>query len=339
MRLDVLYQFNEKYVPYAGISLTSLLESNKEIEEIIIHILLEEVSDASKKKLMYLANLYNRKFTFIETRKLVEEMRAVGINAYRGSYATNMKMFAPLYMDDDVERLLYVDSDTIIIGRLDELVLMNMHSKPVAMVLDSLCGKHKLHIGHHPNDSYFNGGIILFNIQKWKEDKCTERIISHAKNIRAHYMAPDQDLINVVLKKEIYKLDIKYNLQPIHIAYSTMLYRKYFGQENYYSDKEIESAAARPIILHAFRFLGQFPWHKDSFHPCVSYFDKYMEKSLWNDYQKSPTDKSNILFKLERWLYKHTPKRLFLAIFKINYDFFIWKANQDSLRKRNNKNM
>ena len=47
MKLDVLYQFNEKYAPYAGASIASLLENNKHMDQIRIFILGEELSQFS----------------------------------------------------------------------------------------------------------------------------------------------------------------------------------------------------------------------------------------------------------------------------------------------------
>lgn len=101
-KLNVLYQFNEKYVPYAGVSLTSLLENNKEVEKLTIYILPEGISDDSEKILRKLAESYHREIMFVDTEQLIGEMQSIGINKYRDSYATNMKMFAPLYMDEAV---------------------------------------------------------------------------------------------------------------------------------------------------------------------------------------------------------------------------------------------
>ena len=338
-KLNVLYQFNEKYVPYAGVSLTSLLENNKEVEKLTIYILPEGISDDSEKILRKLAESYHREIMFVDTEQLIGEMQSIGINKYRDSYATNMKMFAPLYMDEAVERLLYIDSDTIINGSIAELTDIDMHGKPIAMVLDSLCSKHKLQVGHTKEDLYFNGGIVLFDIKKWKEMKCTERIIEHAKNVRAHYMAPDQDLLNVVLKGEIFRLNVEYNLQPIHFAYDYNLYYKWFGQPNYYTSYEIQKAIEKPKILHTFRFLGGFPWHTGTLHPQTSYFDQYLKKSLWSDYVKEPSERNSLIFKIERWLYRHLPKKIFIVIFKIYYELFLWKSDRDSLKQINNKNM
>ena len=35
-KLDVLYQFDDKYAPFAGISMISLFENNKQVENITV---------------------------------------------------------------------------------------------------------------------------------------------------------------------------------------------------------------------------------------------------------------------------------------------------------------
>ena len=51
MRMDILYQFNEKYAPYAGASITSLFINNSQAEEIVVWILGEELSADSISRL------------------------------------------------------------------------------------------------------------------------------------------------------------------------------------------------------------------------------------------------------------------------------------------------
>lgn len=339
MKLHVLYQFNEKYVPFAGISMTSLFENNKDIEDIIIYIFDEELTEYSKNMFCNLAKTYNREICFIDTQEIVKEMQSLGIPKYRDSYTTNMKMFAPRYMSEDIDRLLYLDSDTIICGSLSELITIDMESKPVAMILDSLSTKHKVLIGFNKEDEYFNGGVMLFDIRQWKKTKCTERIVEHSKNVRAHYMSPDQDLINIVLHDEIKRLNAEYNLQPIHSAYQYMQYYKYFGYRNYYSSEEMSTALQNIKILHTFRYLGEFPWHKGTLHPHTPYFDRYMAISPWNTYVKTKSDKNGIVFQIERLLYRCLPKIIFLPVFKVCFDCFTTKAERDSLKNRINRNM
>ena len=45
------------------------------------------------------------------------------------------------------------------------------------------------------------------------------------------------------------------------------------------TDEELEQARQNPVILHAYRFLGDFPWHKGNKHPANALFDKYTKNS------------------------------------------------------------
>lgn len=337
--LNVLYQFNEKYVPFAGTSIVSLLENNKSVDDITIYVLCEDVLPESKLKLKTQIDEYGRNSVFIDAVSIIEKMKKLGINDYRGSYATNIKMFVTEFIPINVERLLYIDSDTIICGNLGEVLEFDMKGNPVAMCQDSLCKNHKKSVGFSKEDKYFNGGIMLFEMKEWRALHCTERICEHLKNDRSFYMAPDQDLINIVLKNQIAQLPISYNLQPIHLVYKYSMYKLMFGQPCYYSEQEVEAAIQKPVIYHTFRYLGEFPWHKGNLHPNTPMFDKYLAISKWNDYEKVETERNDIVFKIERMLYRMLPKGIFILIFKACYEIFLWKSNRDAMVEKNNVRM
>lgn len=73
MQINVVYQFNENYVPYAGVSITSLLENNKNAEKIDIYILGEELTDSSIEKLRLSAANYGRNIIFKDTREIIDK--------------------------------------------------------------------------------------------------------------------------------------------------------------------------------------------------------------------------------------------------------------------------
>lgn len=334
-RINVLYQFNEAYVTFAGVSMTSLYENNKDIEELDTYILAENISEESKNDLIANAKKYERKLIFFETQQLVDYMKQVGIPSYRNSYATNMKMFIPQFLNEEIERLIYIDSDTIIMQSIRGFYEMDMQGKPIAMGLDSLGGRHKLYIGFSEADDYYNAGIILYDMKQWREQGCTEQIMDHVKNVRSHYMSPDQDLINVVLKNNICRFDLRYNLQPHHMVYSVKQMSIFFPQKNYYDSLQVEDAVKNPVIFHTFRFLGEFPWHLNSLHPATKLFDQYLRLSYWKGYAKIVSEQNSTVFKAERLLYKILPKTVFLLFFKMSYERFIAKASRASMKQKN----
>lgn len=335
MRIDVLYQFNEKYAPYAGTSMTSLFENNRHFEVIRIFILGEELSQDSIERLLKTGRKYDREIVFVDTAALIEKMQALHLPAYRGSYAANIRLFLPELLEASVDRLLYLDADTIVDGRLDELMGISMGDYPAAMALDSLVRHHKLRLGFSKEEPYFNSGVILFQMERWRQEKCSEKILEHVKTVRAHYPSPDQDLLNVVCRGRIMTLPPEYNFQPIHLAFSAGSYFRCFGKKGYYRPEEIAQAKESPVIYHFFRFVGEFPWHKDNLHPDNDIFDRYLTKSAFSDYVKTASGAGMIL-RIEKRIYRFLPRAVFIYLFRAAYEWFIYGANRDSEREKIN---
>lgn len=336
--MDIVYQFNEKYVPYAGVSITSLLHNNRQEKEIRIFILGENLTKKSKDMLKSFASANNAVIRLVDTEKLIKKMIDLNLPAYRNSYAANMRLFLPDILDESVHRILYLDADTVITGSLDALFTMDMGENSLAMALDSLAVKHGVHIGLKKEDDYYNSGVILFELDNWKANSYTEKIIDHIKNCRAVYPSPDQDLLNVVCYSGIKRLGPEYNYQPIHGAFSAEGYLRTFWKQGYYSKEEIVGAAENAVIYHCFRFIGEFPWDKGNVHPFERIFDKYLAMSAWRDYEKARSKRS-FVFRFERLLYSVLPGSLFIRIFHKAHILFIYYSEQLTLRDKKNSLM
>lgn len=322
MILNVLYQFNEKYAPYAGVSITSLFENNKQCQEIHVYILGENLTDVSIRKLKKLAEMYGRKLFFEETENLIIKMKKWGIPSYRGSYAANMRLFLPLILKENISRILYLDADTIVNDSVEELYQMDLKDNALAMVLDSLGTKYKHNIGLLDYEPYYNSGVILFDLNNWRKYNCSEKIVEYIQRTKIVYSSPDQDLLNVVCKKYIMQIGPEWNYQPMHVAYTVRQYFKCYQDISYYKPEQIENAKKRVKIYHFFRFLGEFPWNEGNLHPDNDIFDEYLEKSPWSDYKKEPSD-CKLANKIEKKLYQILPKGVFLEIFCLFHNLYI----------------
>lgn len=334
----ILYQFDENYAPFAAVSITSLFENNRNTN-IAIYAFAENVFDSTKEKLESIVKRYGGILHFLDTVALVNQLESLRIPKYRGAYATNFKLFLDAVLPEGISRIIYLDCDTLVSGNIEELFFHDMNGCSLAMVLDSLGDKHARLIGLSRDSWYVNGGVMLFDIPKWKEQRCAERIMKYAQDVRSNFPSPDQDLLNVVLNGEICILEPRYNLQPIHKAYPVWLYRFFWRWDNYYDDVTLENSIQNPVIHHCFRYLGQFPWNEGSLHPDVAEFNKYFQLSGWSQKLPQNSDRKSIVFQIERKFYKCLPAPAFLTIFRIFYDYFIWNANRKSLKNQCSKNM
>lgn len=312
--LNVLYACDENYAPYAGISMNSLFENNRDIPHIRVYLVEDHVSDENKRRLLRQAQDFGRELILVDASSIVEQIKKLNIPSYRGSYTTNFRMFFHTFVAEDVTRLLYIDCDTVVLGALAPLLTLDMKGAAVGVVRDSLTTVYKTLIGLGEEDAYFNAGITFIDVTEWKRQRITDKLLNHITNVRARYCNPDQDLLNLVLKDSKYILPPSYNFQPCHRAFSDKAYFSAYVHKNYYTHEELEAARRAPKILHAYRFLGDFPWHKNNLHPDEGAFDEYMKRSLWSDYQKKPA-KRGAIFAIEKCLYRVLPKGLFLKIF------------------------
>lgn len=313
--LNVLYASDDNYAPFLGVSVYSLLENNKDLKNITIYAVLDSVSEDNTKRLKRLVSDYGRELIIKDASEFNALMEQLGVPKYRGSYATHFRKFFHLIIKEDVDRLLYIDSDSIVPGSLKPLLELDMGDAVAGVVLDSLGNKYKLLLGFAPDETYFNAGVTLIDVNNWKKNNITEALMNHIKNVRNKYCNPDQDLFNFVLRGKTIVLPPEYNFMPVHRAYSDKAFSKNYGFENYYNPQQIENARKHPAIIHCYRFLGEFPWHKGNQHPDTSLFDLYLQKSPWKDYVKKSSKNKTFVFKIERLLYRILPRSLFLTIF------------------------
>ncbi|MBQ7832742.1 MAG: hypothetical protein IJ336_04095, partial [Lachnospiraceae bacterium] len=115
--INVLYQCDNNYAPFMGVSLTSLLMNNVELENLHIFLLGKDLSIENMQKIQRTCDEYGRKIIFLDCVGLDERIENYGMNKYRGSYATFYKLFVSELLKDmgiTVQRMLYIDSDTVI---------------------------------------------------------------------------------------------------------------------------------------------------------------------------------------------------------------------------------
>lgn len=327
--LQVLYQSDDNYAIFMGVSICSLFENNRHLDKIVVYVIDDGISVDNRNKILDMAFRYNREIVFVTGDKILNNPEVRNVFEYEGMRKNThsyLKIFFDILLSEISGRLLYIDCDTAVMGSLSDLISIDMKGKTIGMVRDSLITNSKKMIGLSADDEYYNSGVILIDVEKWKENRCAERLLNHIKNIRS-YGTVDQDVLNVELKSEIVTLPVKYNLQPVHLEYNYKLYSSvYKHKEKYYSEREIGEAVKYPVIVHYLRYIGESPWNAENVHPGTKYFDKYLELSPWRGYVKKAACRGRI-FKIEKWMYKYLPKSVFLYIFFVTHENMIKKSN------------
>ena len=331
--VNILYQSSDAYAPVMGVSLTSLFENNKHIGVIRVYIVDGGISDESKQTILKLGTLYGREIYFLSSKVIDDLLEKKGVKKWRGSYAVFYKIYALDQIKEPINRLLAVDADTIINKDISPLYSLDLEGYTLGMIQDFMPYSYMKKIGMSDKDTYYNSGIVLYDIHKWTENKCQKQIEDFLSENYEKILYADQDAISIALQKEIKKLPINYNFFTIFSAMKDCLsfdlktmYKLYDLDDlyNFYSVDELAAAEKEATVYHfeGGTVVGR-PWEEGDHYSIFSLWDKYKAISPWSESGKMKSHATSF-HKKEKTLHKILPAPVFKLVYKMAYDMY-WR--------------
>lgn len=311
----IVFSADENYIPYTAVLIASIvqntdtsksferlcesshIEDNSTIrnlkveslsdgqESYIFHILSDSVSGQTKEKLERLEKSLNQTYPCIIQVHIMQECDFESFpkcGAAHSNYLPYYRLKMDAFLNKEVEKCLYLDSDMLCLFDIRELFALDLSDKIVAAVGD--CGtKHRkikfVQKGqkklHFFDENYFNSGFLLLNAKEYRkyaiENKCEE-----LASCCTYITAADQDLLNATIPQDkVLKLPFAYNFQTICFCYC--ICKDENPNRLNYTRAEFTKSFKSPKILH----FGEKPW---------KYLKSYLDSegrnisALWWDY-------------------------------------------------------
>lgn len=305
--MNIVYTCDNNYVWLMGISTISLFENNKHIEELKVYLLGENITDENKNELRKIGEQYNRDVVVIDVPKLNIPSSLVSA---RWPLSAFTRLFSGQILPQDINRILYLDCDTIITGDISELDNVQFNGNIAVGVKDCISGTYKQNIGLEKNSPYINAGVILFDLKALRAIEINEIIEAYMNKYEKLINYADQDILNGMFKGKIGELNPKFDVMTIDVAHTYEEIQKLRRPTNFYSKDELEVAVKNPAIIHyTTNMLVIRPWFSNSDHPLKREFIKYMNMSAWKDRKLSTMEFNSKEAKIIKVIL-HLPKRL-----------------------------
>ncbi len=211
--MNILVTINSKYIKQLNVLLNSIQNSNKG-EKFDIYILNRDLKD--KQIVEIEKGLDLEKFSINNIK--INEAEISNLPVYEKRYPLEIyfRIFAARYLPEDMDRILYLDADTLVINKLDELYYMDFEGNYFIATTHIKKMLHKLNeirLGIEKNEPYINTGVLLMNLKELRkaQDKIEE--INFIQKNRKKLLLPDQDIISKIYGEKIKLVDdLKYNL-------------------------------------------------------------------------------------------------------------------------------
>ena len=155
-------------------------------------------------------------------------------------------MFIP-FLFPYLEKILYLDTDTLIFKDLSELFNLNFNHN---FILGSQAtDKYIIKKFNIKVKVYINAGVLLFNIKKIRRHNKDFELLYYTMKNSKKLKYPEQDSINIIFNPKIRLLPYEYGMRIID---SLETYRKHCEPAyiKKYSINEIKNAILKPAILH-----------------------------------------------------------------------------------------
>ena len=285
-RINILMSSDDLYAQHMGVTIVSVLESTA-LPSLLSFYLIDAGIRAENRA--HLQGLIENQGAECHWLYPATE-RMSGIRSKRYGTAGLLRILAPHLLPEAVHTIIYLDCDVILCDDVARLQGEGSGGRTVAAVTN---------LGHQPTErlgiddgEYFNSGVLLIDLERWRQLKVTDRVIDYMVTNNDELIYPDQDGLNVVLQGEWHHLSLRWNMQPA-------TYRMWeLGRvERGLTTEQFDEAVTHPAVVH---FLGLAkPWNYYSFHPLKQLYDHYLQLTPWCHYR--PKDRTPY-YRIKRWL-------------------------------------
>lgn len=286
--VNVVYCSSDLFAEVCAVSIVSLFENNRNMERINVYVIDDSISEKNKKRIKEIGIQYSREIYFVEMPNpatFYEDERFT-ISSLGHTYA---RMILGDVIPKNVERIISLDSDTLVLGQIDELWSCDMGTHPIAGV-DDCMGRVALVKTQHLNADaiHCNAGMYLIDLKTWRDEGWTQRFFKYIKSLFDKGIALggyEEEVITKVVGPRMKILHPKFNLMTLEQVLSYEELIRFREPINYYSEEQIFEARTNPIITHTtnFFYVRKRIFEEKSDHPMRKEYEKYRMLTPWRD--------------------------------------------------------
>lgn len=248
--MNILFSINSKFIELTKNCIKSIIRYDQDIDFYILH---HDLSNDDKNNLIN--SFKSQTFHFIEIDE--NEFKDFPISS-RYPLEIYYRLFAPLLLPNNLDRILYLDVDIVVINSLKELYNTNFNSNSYAActhISNTMTTMNCIRLNIDLDTPYINTGVLLMNLDELRNSLSKQQILDYANKHKKQLVLFDQDILTALYGKKTKLLDYtKYNLSDRMI--------NFYNMRNTKNKLTLDSIRKNTVIIH---YCGRNkPW-KDNY--------------------------------------------------------------------------
>jgi lipopolysaccharide biosynthesis glycosyltransferase len=275
--MEIICATDNNFVQHCSIMLVSLLTNNKNVN---VHILTEGLSIENESIIRTEIENKGGKLSIykVDSTILSHFPMPKDSNLSHISVATYYRLLITSVLPSTIQKIIYLDCDIIVRNSIEELWDTNLDGFAIAAVKQAGYIDQCWRLKYPEKYGYFNAGVLLINLDYWRKNDISNKLVEYLVNNYDKVVYHDQDAMNSVLHDKCLELSCKWNMTTLYFDFSTLLMfdRDKNGKiiNDYKAYKEILPAERKnPTVIH---YVSKpKPWQKHCFSKWQLEYFKY----------------------------------------------------------------
>ena len=243
--INIAYCTDANYLEYVSVSIISVVMNNPG-QHLAFYVFVYDVSDEDIEKLK--RTTHNIQVIHIDKSDIEKYRDELAIKHLNRSIY--MRLAVPRLLQDDVEKFIYLDADTLCFNTINEINDIDINDVICAVSHDALDindNKHAKRLSLKEG-YYFNSGFLYINVKNWIENDIEQKSNQILFEKGNEFLYADQDALNIAMEGKVKFIDNKWNF----------LFNWFTDeqQDTYFYNEDI-----CPKIVHFTG--GRKPWYKE----------------------------------------------------------------------------
>ncbi|BAY23462.1 glycosyl transferase family 8 [Calothrix sp. NIES-2100] len=275
---------DNNYAMPLTVTVRSALANIKSHRQICLFILDGGISQANKHKIIQSLATEKVDITWIKIDNTLFENLVLTRHLTVSSY---YRLMITQVISQDLDKVIYLDTDMVVVGDLEELWNIDIGDNYALAVQDDVelyismsdGLRNYQELGICPDEKYFNSGLLVINLEKWRNENIGNKVIEYIRQNR-EFVRNDQDGLNAVLAGKWRELHPRWNQMPKIYDYSSW-------KESPFPEDIYNQVLHQPYIIHFTN--SPKPWYAglrvECKHPQKDLFFDYLDMTAWSGWR------------------------------------------------------
>jgi lipopolysaccharide biosynthesis glycosyltransferase len=212
MKSCIVFSVDDGFIIPFEVTIFSLVKHNPWVKQVQVFVIYDVDTLSEKNRVMLsdkLSTDYGIECTFISCSEYLPPNLGV-FNYQHVSKATFFRLLISRMLDETFRQAIYLDSDILIVGDIFYLY-QNDFSGPIAAV-KNYAPSEEIRLFGDSGGSYFNAGIIVFNLELIRENKLQLAYLDLIQSQPEKLLCWDQDVLNLIHRDQWIQLPWYFNV-------------------------------------------------------------------------------------------------------------------------------